>query len=234
MRSRKQIPGQLYTFVSKKLGLEDTGTLPKRPGDSNSFAYYNGGDRPSWASVRFNRINHANRRRAQGFRVCGKQESGKTWEFIDKKSGVKDVVVLPELGESNDQVYWHTNPSSKNGGTWSSRKLRRLRSQGNGGDGLIERMRMLVRAGCRTKGYIPIKNTPEEMLDQWKKQNGKCAACGGFLDLLKASYDHDHDTGEGRGFVHRWCNHAEGFVRQMSNDEFDSFVLWEKHKRGIL
>lgn len=46
-------------------------------------------------------------------------------------------------------------------------------------------------------------------------QNGLCPLCGKYIDLkLKGEgvIDHDHDTGEIRGVLHRSCNAAEGKI----------------------
>ena len=50
-------------------------------------------------------------------------------------------------------------------------------------------------------------------------QEGNCAVCGKFIDFTKAgresdyAVDHNHDTGEIRGVLHRSCNASEGKVR---------------------
>lgn len=50
---------------------------------------------------------------------------------------------------------------------------------------------------------------------QLAKQGGKCLLCGEKIDLTipkEAVCDHDHNTGEIRGVLHRSCNAAEGKV----------------------
>jgi len=55
-------------------------------------------------------------------------------------------------------------------------------------------------------------------IGQIKKQGGICPLCGGLISLTvmgsKSDYvvDHDHNTGEVRGILHRSCNAAEGKV----------------------
>lgn len=46
-------------------------------------------------------------------------------------------------------------------------------------------------------------------------QNNLCPLCGKFIDLKQKGegvIDHDHDTGEIRGVLHRSCNAAEGKI----------------------
>lgn len=59
------------------------------------------------------------------------------------------------------------------------------------------------------------------MMPAWKVrqlkvvQDGNCALCGKHVDLTlpkEGVVDHDHDTGEIRGVLHRSCNSAEGKI----------------------
>ena len=59
------------------------------------------------------------------------------------------------------------------------------------------------------------------MMPAWKvrqlkiEQGGLCAICGKEVDLSlprEGVVDHDHDTGEIRGVLHRSCNSAEGKI----------------------
>lgn len=52
-------------------------------------------------------------------------------------------------------------------------------------------------------------------IQQVKRQGGLCPLCGKVIDYSipkEAVIDHDHDTGEIRGILHRSCNAAEGKV----------------------
>lgn len=58
-------------------------------------------------------------------------------------------------------------------------------------------------------------------MSSWKarhlknEQGGLCPICGEHIDLTipkEGVIDHDHDTGEIRGVLHRSCNAAEGKV----------------------
>ncbi|BAN92338.1 endonuclease VII [Ralstonia phage RSB3] len=59
------------------------------------------------------------------------------------------------------------------------------------------------------------------MMPAWKRrqlmiaQGGNCAICGNPVDLTidrEGVVDHNHDTGEIRGVLHRSCNSAEGKI----------------------
>lgn len=173
-----------------------------------------------------------------------KQKPGKRWIFKRRKTGEKDVGVLPtQYGESNRFARWQ--PYSKgwagggdSGGSWVSIKFSRkvviARADGSGPEGLLGRMKAALnslRGAARRKGYTAPDVTPEQMVVQWLSQKGICAACKGILktnckNLRWPHYDHCHETGRGRGFVHRWCNWAEACFRHMSKTERLSFLSW--------
>jgi hypothetical protein len=85
-------------------------------------------------------------------------------------------------------------------------------------------------------GYKSPTSTPEQMVSEWNKQDGECAACGGLFinDSRKISYDHNHETGEPRGFVHGYCNTLEGLFTKMTQEELLTFIEWIKkiHNRN--
>lgn len=71
-----------------------------------------------------------------------------------------------------------------------------------------------------------------------RKQNGICPLCGEKISVVTKgigsdyALDHDHNTGEIRGVLHRGCNSAEGKVRsavirwgKCGNNE-DKIVEW--------
>jgi len=162
------------------------------------------------------------------------QFPGQEYTFIDKRTGENDRGVLPsDFALSNEFAKWSSHPDYKHGGCWSSRKFinakRRLRQAGLSTAGLLGRMKNL-RSDSRTiakrQGYFPILTSPEEMVLQWEKQKGVCLACSQPLIMKLAHYDHNHETGTGRGFVHRTCNHAEGQLKDLSDEAFLHFVKW--------
>lgn len=66
-------------------------------------------------------------------------------------------------------------------------------------------------------------------------QEGKCPVCGEYVDLLikgEGVIDHDHDTGEIRGVLHRSCNAAEGKVANAAGRwgaksmQYSAIVQW--------
>lgn len=69
--------------------------------------------------------------------------------------------------------------------------------------------------------YARMRKLSRAMMPAWKvrqlkvAQNGLCALCGMPIDLnieREGVVDHDHDTGEIRGVLHRSCNSGEGKV----------------------
>jgi hypothetical protein len=140
-----------------------------------------------------------------------KQIPGESWTF---PCGHK--AVLPKKrAESNEFAYWNTktwicNPCSK------ARKTKGLRGEGRGG--LLTRMAQLHRATeylSKKSGYAPPNVSPERMTEMWPLQKDLCAACGEPIELLKSDFDHNHDTGEPRGFIHHSCNVVEGNTKRM-------------------
>jgi len=45
-------------------------------------------------------------------------------------------------------------------------------------------------------------------------QHGLCALCGKPPDGEKLMVDHNHETDEVRGLIHRFCNSLLGFARE--------------------
>lgn len=161
-----------------------------------------------------------------------RQDPGQPWTYVSKQTGETDSGILPsKLGESSNFAIWKPN-NGRNGGNWTSRKFsercKRKIYRGEGRSGLLGRMRYQFGwnvDSSRRLGYKPPDTTPEQMLSEWLEQNGKCAACGGVLkDIFSSRYDHNHETGETRGYIHHHCNSAEGHIALMSSIEFESFV----------
>ena len=65
-----------------------------------------------------------------------------------------------------------------------------------------------------------------DLKQQWERQRNRCVACGGFLAFEDSALDHNHLSGEVRGFVHSGCNSAEGFLKTLSDEEFEHWVRW--------
>lgn len=70
---------------------------------------------------------------------------------------------------------------------------------------------------------------------QLKEQGGLCPLCGKPIDLTikgEGAIDHDHDSGEIRGVLHRSCNAAEGKVANAAGRwgaggmGYDKIVPW--------
>jgi hypothetical protein len=110
----------------------------------------------------------------------------------------------------------------------------RARRTGQGRYGLLGRFRVLLprlRYWSRSHGQAEPITTPEKMLEIWNSQSGQCAACGGKMELQGVNgscFDHDHETGKSRGFIHRDCNSIEGLFSKMSDEEVLSYLTWMK------
>lgn len=70
-------------------------------------------------------------------------------------------------------------------------------------------------------GSKTLRKVPRSMMRSWAirhlktVQNGLCPLCGKEIDITvkgEGVIDHDHDTGEIRGVLHRSCNAAEGKI----------------------
>jgi hypothetical protein len=174
-----------------------------------------------------------------------RQVPGQEHTFVEYRTKETDTGILPtSYGESNEFAKWHKHPTFKNGGNWRSRKFHAKQAQrhgrGLGHSGEIGAMRtrfIALRTQSKKMGYAAPLATPEEALAEWFEQSEMCAACGGPLKLhgqrepefiRGASYGHDHKTGESHGFLHEWCNIAEGQILQMSKTEFENYVAWIK------
>jgi len=161
------------------------------------------------------------------------QEIGKEYTFIDTRTGNTDTGVLPLVyGQSNQFALWRKRPKSLkyiNGGYWYSRLFCNQRKERwkTGESGLLGRMKHLLyrqRWNAEERGYKPPNITAEQMLRFWIDQKGLCAACNGELQLLDSAFDHNHETGEPRGFLHQQCNLMEGHLAKMTREARESFI----------
>jgi recombination endonuclease VII len=166
-----------------------------------------------------------------------RQIAGQPWTFVRRKTKEADSGVLPsQYGQSNEFAAWYNDYRWKSGGAWVSRKFKNASNSegacGLGPQGLIIRMRRLRRRtnfDAERYGFTPILTTAEEMVKQWESQNGICIACnkpGVTLLGHGSAYDHNHETGEGRGFLHNSCNSAEGQLKDLSDESFLHFMKW--------
>jgi Recombination endonuclease VII len=162
-----------------------------------------------------------------------KQIPGEFYTFRSCKTGEKVTVKLPLAGVSNSEVQWRDRSTYQRSGTWVLRKFSNesmARSQrGEGPSGLISRMRAIIgtaKNDAKKLNYQPIQESPQKLVEQWNKQNGLCAACGEAFGNEKSCYDHDHETGKGRGFIHQTCNTVEGRLKAFSNKRFLKLMYW--------
>lgn len=106
----------------------------------------------------------------------------------------------------------------------------------------------------------PMRKIPRATLRVWAKhyaetkQGGKCPLCGEAIELATRGnktdwvVDHDHETGEIRGVLHRSCNGAEGKAanamgrwgaKSMSYKDIVPFAkrlvaYWESEGAGVM
>jgi hypothetical protein len=159
-----------------------------------------------------------------------KQFPDRKWTFVDKKTGERDSGILPaNFGESNRFARWQRS-------SWISRKFANRASSkwnaGKGPSGLLGRMKFILiksKYYAKKSGHKPAHITAEDMVKQWQTQKGKCAACCMKLNLMRACFDHNHKTGEPRGFIHRICNMAEGQLLLVPN--LKNFLTWYRKTR---
>ena len=99
------------------------------------------------------------------------------------------------------------------------------RHRGEGPSGLLGRFKRLLnhhRSDLRKKGVALPNITPEELVEMWNKQAGRCAVTGRPITLLgrNTNLDHNHETGEVRGFVLHGVNAAEGRIKDFTREEW--------------
>jgi hypothetical protein len=162
------------------------------------------------------------------------QIPGRRYTFYNHRSSQKDSGILPvKHGLSNDFAIWNGKKNYVAGGFWASRKFRLQNAidwnDGTGKQGLITRMRRILtqaKTHAKNGGYVATNSTPENLLKQWKSQKGKCVACRSKMKLKEAIYDHNHETGEPRGFIHPICNLVEGFFKRHSGRNRRFYLRW--------
>jgi hypothetical protein len=162
------------------------------------------------------------------------QFPGKPFTFVRALTGEKDTGILPsKYGESNDFAMWNSDAGRPTRGSWISRRLnlksKKEKRQGVGPNGLLDRMKALIRdskQNARRSGHVPVKASAENLMDAWNLQEGLCAACRLPLNLFQACYDHNHETGKGRGFIHYACNNVEGILKNMPRENRGIFLEW--------
>jgi recombination endonuclease VII len=163
-----------------------------------------------------------------------KQQPKRAWNFPCGHSGV-----LPDaLGQSNDFAYWKVIKRTARQGSWACRYCKNTGAQklrqGLGQNGIVGKLKNLLRSGkvnARRKHYTAPQITPDELVALWISQEGKCAACGCHIELLSVrgcALDHNHWTGEVRGFLCHSCNWAEGLLKDYSEEQFQRFCEYRR------
>jgi len=115
----------------------------------------------------------------------------------------------------------------------------RIRRKGIGPEGVLGRFRILLprlRYWSRSHGYAPPNVTPQKMLKIWESQKGLCIACGEEMTLQGRNgscFDHDHESGEPRGFIHKNCNTIEGLLSKLSDEQVSRYLAWIQNIRFV-
>lgn len=91
----------------------------------------------------------------------------------------------------------------------------------------VERLRRAT-GTSKGRGYAAPNVTAGQMETQWVNQKGICIICRGGkpITLEESNYHHSHDTGEGFGFTHPYCNLAEGYLLKLEGEERLNFISW--------
>jgi len=74
--------------------------------------------------------------------------------------------------------------------------------------------------------------TLEEWFQMYQNQNKCCAICGEYMDENKAFIDHDHETGNNRQLLCRFCNTGLGFFKDSIPTLEKAINYLRKHGRN--
>jgi hypothetical protein len=55
--------------------------------------------------------------------------------------------------------------------------------------------------------------TPQEFVEAYEAQNGKCPICASAISMENSAIDHNHETGAFRGILCKTCNRALGMFK---------------------
>lgn len=105
-------------------------------------------------------------------------------------------------------------------------KYNKAYREGTSPQGLLGRMKRLLsvaRNNAQRQGFAAPNISAELLLIAWREQKGLCAWTGAPITLLNCVLDHNHITGEFRGFVTSRANFAEGHLSKMSFEERVNF-----------
>jgi Recombination endonuclease VII len=166
---------------------------------------------------------------------CGREKEEGEFRFKIKKLGILSSRCKVCSGE-HDKDYYKKHKKEKYAS--EARRIKKNR-RAEGSTGVLGRFRILLprlRYSAKLQGYKPPCVTPEDMLRIWERQKGFCVACGGPMQLLGfngSCFDHDHETGEPRGFVHKNCNTLEGLFSGLLDEQVQRFLVWMRSIRFV-
>lgn len=111
------------------------------------------------------------------------------------------------------------------GGSVCSHKIQKSTCRKCDVVGWSKRYITISRQQAKRFGYCP-PNTTAEKVALLVTSSKKCCACGLSLDWSKGKtcLHHSHETGEVFGFVHRFCNTVEGYLKKMGSSRASALI----------
>ena len=73
--------------------------------------------------------------------------------------------------------------------------------------------------------------SPEQFVETFERQEGKCACCGKSITMIDSAIDHNHETGALRGLLCTSCNRGLGLFQDSPSilSKAAAYLLTEGH-----
>lgn len=122
---------------------------------------------------------------------------------------------LPDVGSGNDFAKWNKNRRYRK----NKRKCGCL---------LFKFRRRLSQAkfSANERGYKPPIISVDNLIKMYHECNGQCRSCMRQIGNDKCVIDHNHKTGQVRGFVCEKCNKCEGYLKNFTDEELEAFYRY--------